>query len=220
MLNTQEPQPTSTFLPKEGPTIMCQTGGPADDGPNQDWGANTPHQDEHAERTVTAKDSPGAGPSSDGVVQYNDFEDMGLPDQLLRGIYAFGFERPSVIQQKAIVPAASGRDVVMHAQSGTGKTGAFGIGMLARIQPNAGQTQALILSPTRDLADQTHRVRFCLSPPPCVNVGLPTRTSLLTMFHCRSFPHLVTTSARLSTARLVAAPDGATPTRSGEDQTW
>jgi hypothetical protein len=53
----------------------------------------------------------------------------------------------------------------MHAQSGTGKTGAFGIGLLARVDPNAQRTQALILSPTRDLADQTHRVRS-LQPHP------------------------------------------------------
>jgi translation initiation factor 4A len=84
---------------------------------------------------------------------------MGLKEELLRGVFAYGLETPSAIQQKAIVPAAGGTDVLMHAQSGTGKTGAFAIGMLDRVDtsPHAG-TQALILSPTRDLALQTQRV--------------------------------------------------------------
>jgi translation initiation factor 4A len=84
---------------------------------------------------------------------------MGLKEELLRGVFAYGLETPSAIQQKAIVPAAAGTDVLMHAQSGTGKTGAFAIGMLDRVDtsPHAG-TQALILSPTRDLALQTQRV--------------------------------------------------------------
>lgn len=157
MLNTQEPQPTITSLAKEDPAIVPPDQ-PAVARRTQDWGATAPHQDAPAPHDETFEDAPSQEPGSDGVVQYKDFEDMDLPEQLLRGIYAFGFEKPSAIQQKAIVPAASGRDVVMHAQSGTGKTGSFGIGLLARIQPRAGQTQALILSPTRDLADQTHRV--------------------------------------------------------------
>jgi len=95
---------------------------------------------------------------SDEFVACADFESMGLPEPLLRGIYSLGFEKPSPIQQKAIVPAAAGRDVTMHAQSGTGKTGAFATGLLARIDSSVAVTQALILSPTRELALQTQRV--------------------------------------------------------------
>ena len=87
---------------------------------------------------------------------------MGLSEQLLRGIYSYGFESPSVIQQKAIVPGSKGHDVVMHAQSGTGKSGAFSVALLSRIDCSIKQTQALILSPTRDLAAQTHRVVVAL----------------------------------------------------------
>jgi translation initiation factor 4A len=88
-----------------------------------------------------------------------EFESMGLKEDLLRGVFAYGLEVPSAIQQKAIVPTAAGRDVLMHAQSGTGKTGAFAIGTLDQVDtsPHAG-TQVLILSPTRDLALQTQRV--------------------------------------------------------------
>jgi translation initiation factor 4A len=58
------------------------------------------------------------------------FDDMGLNDNLLRGIYAYGFERPSSIQQRAIKPIMDGRDVIAQGQSGTGKTGTFTIGVL------------------------------------------------------------------------------------------
>ena len=82
------------------------------------------------------------------------FDDMGLSDQLLRGVYAYGFEKPSVIQSVAITPIVKGRDILGQAQSGTGKTGTFGIGVLSRVDPEVKQTQALILAPTHELAEQ------------------------------------------------------------------
>ena len=57
---------------------------------------------------------------SDELRVYETFDEMGLPDNLLRGIYAHGFEKPSMIQRKAIVPIREGRDVLAQAQSGTG----------------------------------------------------------------------------------------------------
>lgn len=66
----------------------------------------------------------------------------------------YGFERPSVIQQKAILPLIKGIDTIAQAQSGTGKTGAFSIGVLHRIDPLSSYTQALIIAPTRELAKQ------------------------------------------------------------------
>ena len=62
------------------------------------------------------------------VKAYASFDDMNLPDTILRSIYAHGFERPSAIQQKGIVPIKEGRDILAQAQSGTGKTGTFTIG--------------------------------------------------------------------------------------------
>lgn len=78
--------------------------------------------------------------------------------ELLRGIYAYGFEKPSAIQQRAIKPLMDGRDTIAQAQSGTGKTAAFGIGTLASIDCSDQRTQAIILAPTRELAVQTYKV--------------------------------------------------------------
>jgi len=86
------------------------------------------------------------------------FDDMNLDEQLLRGVFAYGFEKPSVIQQKAIVPFASGRDIIAQAQSGTGKTGTYSIGMLQRVDCTKREFQALILVPTRELAWQVQRI--------------------------------------------------------------
>ena len=84
------------------------------------------------------------------------FDEMPLHQALLRGIYSHGFERPSPIQQRAVVPLVRGGDVIGQAQSGTGKTGAFTIGLLQRVDwRHRRATQALVLAPTRELAQQT-----------------------------------------------------------------
>jgi ATP-dependent RNA helicase len=90
------------------------------------------------------------------------FEQMKLKEDLLRGIYGYGFEKPSAIQQRAIVPIMSGRDVIAQAQSGTGKTATFSIGVLQNIDTSTTETQALVLSPTRELAQQTQKVMLSL----------------------------------------------------------
>jgi translation initiation factor 4A len=77
---------------------------------------------------------------------------MNLKPELIRGIFSFGFEKPSTIQARAIVPCCSGRDVIAQAQSGTGKTGTFCISILQRIDENQKKIQALVLAPTRELA--------------------------------------------------------------------
>lgn len=86
------------------------------------------------------------------------FDQMNLKETILRGIYAYGFEKPSMIQQKAIIPLISGEDLIAQAQSGTGKTATFSIGILQRIDPNLWACQALILAPTRELALQINQV--------------------------------------------------------------
>ncbi|KAG8729737.1 translation initiation factor eIF4A [Ceratobasidium sp. 423] len=92
----------------------------------------------------------------------DNFDNMGLCDELLRGVYAYGFERPSAIQQRAIVPVISGRDVIAQAQSGTGKTATFSISILQKLDLNVRGTQALILAPTRELAQQIQKVVVAL----------------------------------------------------------
>jgi len=96
------------------------------------------------------------------------FESMGLREDLLRGIYAYGFERPSAIQQRAIGPIVAGRDVIAQSQSGTGKTAVFCIGMLQVLNSATNETQMLTLSPTRELAEQTQKV--CLALGDYMNV--------------------------------------------------
>ena len=88
----------------------------------------------------------------DGLISYKC--DMNL----LRGIYAYGFEEPSSIQKKAIIPILEGKDIIAQAQSGTGKTGAFTIGTLAKINTSEMTTQAIIISPTRELSKQIYSV--------------------------------------------------------------
>ena len=82
------------------------------------------------------------------------WEDIDCDSSLLRGIYAYGFENPSPIQKKAILPVIEGRDIIAQAQSGTGKTGCFTIGALSKINLENKKTQILILSPTRELSQQ------------------------------------------------------------------
>jgi len=90
------------------------------------------------------------------------FDGMELPEELLRGIYSYGFEKPSAIQQRAIRPAISGRDLIAQAQSGTGKTATFAIGCLAVVDQKVQECQALILAPTRELACQIQKVVLAL----------------------------------------------------------
>jgi len=86
------------------------------------------------------------------------FEELNLHKDLLRGIFGFGFAKPSVIQQKGILPIIKGKDTIAQAQSGSGKTGTFVIGCLQMIDCTQNNVQCLILSPTRELATQTNEV--------------------------------------------------------------
>jgi translation initiation factor 4A len=97
------------------------------------------------------------------IINYDNFDDMNLNKDLLKGIYGLGFEFPSSIQQRAIVPLTSGKDIIAQSQSGTGKTGTFLIGTLQQIDQQIDATQVLILSHTRELAKQTATVANALS---------------------------------------------------------
>ena len=88
---------------------------------------------------------------------------LNINENLLRGVYSYGFEKPSLIQHKAIPVVTPGKDVIAQAQLGTGKTGAFSIGSLNRVDETLQDTQVLILSPTRELAEQTFAVMKELS---------------------------------------------------------
>jgi len=97
--------------------------------------------------------------TSEDVTVVETFEKMGLKEDLLRGIFSYGFEKPSAIQKRAIKPIITGRDTICQAQSGTGKTATLAMGALQNINPSVREVQALVLSPTRELAVQIQRVR-------------------------------------------------------------
>ena len=100
-----------------------------------------------------------ADSASASYPEFKKWEDVDeISPDLLRGIYAYGFENPSHIQQKSILSIINKRDVIAQAQSGTGKTGAFTVAALQSIDVTLAKTQALILAPTRELAKQIHDV--------------------------------------------------------------
>jgi translation initiation factor 4A len=93
----------------------------------------------------------------------DNFDNMNLRENLLRGIFAYGFEKPSAIQQRAIMPAIKGYDLIAQAQSGTGKTATFSIAILQQIDfSDNTNCQALVLAPTRELAQQIQKVVLAL----------------------------------------------------------
>lgn len=138
--------------------------------PEQDWGSAAPPQEEYPERDE--RDNAGTdgppGMDPEGLIESNwneicdSFDEMNLREDLLRGIYAYGFERPSAIQQRAIIPCIKGRDVIAQAQSGTGKTATFSISVLQMLDVGNRAAQALLLAPTRELAQQIQKVVVAL----------------------------------------------------------
>ncbi|OXA43347.1 eukaryotic initiation factor 4A-I isoform X1 [Folsomia candida] len=133
----------------------------------QSWSENGPSTGPAGGPVKEVYDGP-AGMDPDGVIESSwnqvctSFDEMDLNQKLLRGIYAYGFEKPSAIQQRAIIPCISGRDAIAQAQSGTGKTATFSIAILQQIDPDVPHCQALILAPTRELAQQIQKVVIAL----------------------------------------------------------
>lgn len=82
------------------------------------------------------------------------FQDLGIAPEILRALEEMGFEEPSPVQEKAIPVQLTGKDVVVQALTGTGKTGAFGVPLVQRIDPSFVVPQAVVLTPTRELAVQ------------------------------------------------------------------
>lgn len=141
--------------------------------------------------TTSLNDSSPAGgdwkaglkaPAKDGRHQTEDvtatkgleFEEFYLKRELLMGIFEAGFEKPSPIQEETIPVALSGRDILARAKNGTGKTAAFVIPTLERINPKLDKVQALLLVPTRELALQTSQVCKTLGKHLGINVMVTT----------------------------------------------
>ena len=103
-----------------------------------------------------------------------EFEEFGLKRDLLMGIFEAGFEKPSPIQEESIPVALTGRDILARAKNGTGKTAAFVIPALEKINPKVSKIQCLILVPTRELAMQTSQVCKTLGKHLGINVMVTT----------------------------------------------
>lgn len=149
ILNLRQPiQPRA----QDKPTLSHSTMPKAKDDRNKKHRHRDKEDDKPYEKSSKEKrEAPDTAPCP-------SFDAMGLKPDLLRGIYAYGFEKPSAIQQRAIRPIIRGRDVIAQSQSGTGKTAVFAIASLQLLQQNSRETQVLILSPTRELAEQTQKV--------------------------------------------------------------
>jgi len=126
-----------------------------------------------------------------------NYEDLNLKEPLMRGIRSYGFDKPSQIQRMAIRPICAGRDVIVQAASGTGKTAAFLIGSLQRLDPSLAATQALVLAPTRELACPIQKVALALgehlrvTSHACVGGGLVRQDIDI----LRQSPHVVVGTA-------------------------
>jgi len=94
----------------------------------------------------------------DSSYEISNWDELEIDPNILRGIYSYGFEKPSPIQCKSIKAILLKKDIIAQAQSGTGKTAAFTIGALGLIDVKIKTTQILILSPTRELSLQTANV--------------------------------------------------------------
>lgn len=127
--------------------------------------------------------------------RYTTFDEMELDMNLLRGIYSKGYEKPSDIQQQAIVPLISGRDLLAQAQSGTGKTATFTIGGIARIDPTVNAVQMVVITPTRELAEQAEKEALAIGHYLGVRVhkatgGPPVSVDLAVLVQGRGAEHV------------------------------
>ena len=105
---------------------------------------------------ITERHTPSDADNEYTPKEFDKWEDLEtiIREELMRGIYAYGFDSPSVIQRKALLTIFDKKDIIAQAQSGTGKTGVFTIGVLQKVNTETNKTQAMILAPTRELAKQ------------------------------------------------------------------
>ena len=111
--------------------------------------------DSSSASTSSTSNSSSSSSSKYEVVPHDSFDTMDLDDDILRGIYSYGFTTPSKPQRLAIKPMMARKDIMCQSQSGTGKTGTFVIGALNCIDPTIQAPQVLIINPVRELANQT-----------------------------------------------------------------
>ncbi len=127
--------------------------------------------------------------------EITNWDELSLSNDILRGIYAHGFEMPSPIQKKAIKPLIERKDIIAQAQSGTGKTATFTIGALSNIDLSSNTTQVLVLSPTKELTIQTGAVFKAISQfMTGLRIQLAYGGSVIeegSSFSSRNVPHII-----------------------------
>ena len=134
------------------------------DGLNIQRGYNKPDITPSTELTSAPENEPSIPPieidTSAPPKEFDKWEDLTgiLNEDIMRGVYSYGFDTPSLIQRKALLTMFDKRDIIAQAQSGTGKTGVFTIGVLQNINHELNKTQGLIMAPTRELAKQIYEV--------------------------------------------------------------
>jgi translation initiation factor 4A len=180
--NAADNKPKDSDKSGDKPKDSGKTGSPKDPQSQGDKdGKDKPETDDEKPKKDDKKDE-----NKGELKVATSFDDMSLKEELLRGIYAYGFERPSAIQQRGILPMVSGKDTIGQAQSGTGKTATFAISVLQRLDLKMKECQGLILAPTRELAQQIEKVVRCLgdfmgvTSHACVG-GTSVRTDMQTL---------------------------------------
>lgn len=151
-------------------------------------------------QTVSTPDNQSSNMSAtnDKFITFENWDDevFDINTKVLRGIYSHGFEEPSPIQKKAIIPMMKGYDIIAQAQSGTGKTGAFVIGALNAVDPKINAPQVLIMSPVRELTQQIKSVldsigNFCKYRTHLMIGGTSVDTDKNILSNEETVPHVI-----------------------------
>ena len=127
--------------------------------------------------------------AKDTILNAKNFSSLSLPPELLKNIESLGYAEMTPIQAQSLPPILLGKDVIGQAKTGSGKTAAFGLGILARLDTSSLQVQALVLCPTRELADQVSKaIRQFARMSPNVKVltlcgGMPSRPQVKSLEH-------------------------------------
>ncbi|KAI8883223.1 DEAD-domain-containing protein [Backusella circina FSU 941] len=131
--------------------------------------------------TVQVRLADVQGDPNSPLYSVKSFEELGLSQELLQGLYAMGFSKPSKIQERALPLMLSSppRNMIAQSQSGTGKTAAFVLAMLSRINTNLQQPQAICLAPSRELSRQTMQVISSMAKFTKISIGLVVKDAAI-----------------------------------------
>ncbi len=159
----------------------------------------------------------------DTILKAKTFSSLSLQPELLKNIESLGYTEMTPIQAQGLPPILLGKDVIGQAKTGSGKTAAFGLGILAGLDTRSLQVQALVLCPTRELADQVSKaIRQLARMSPNVKIltlcgGMPSRPQVKSLEHGahvvvgtpgRVGKHLRTNKLNLETLRILVLDEG------------